>query len=54
MLRFIVRRVLLTLPVLVGIVFVVFAIARLLPGDPCIAALQELKHRMITVVQPTQ
>ncbi|MEP7040819.1 MAG: ABC transporter permease [Chloroflexota bacterium] len=41
MLRFIVRRVLLTLPVLFGIVFVVFAIARLLPGDPCIAALQE-------------
>jgi peptide/nickel transport system permease protein len=41
MLRFIVRRVLLTIPVLFGIVFVVFALARLLPGDPCVAALQE-------------
>ena len=41
MLRFILRRVLLTIPVLFGIVFVVFAVARLLPGDPCVAALQE-------------
>ncbi len=41
MLRFILRRVLLTIPVLLGIVFVVFALARLLPGDPCLAALQE-------------
>ena len=35
MLQFIVRRLLLTIPVLIGIVFVVFAIARVLPGDPC-------------------
>lgn len=41
MLRFVVRRLLLTIPVLFGIVFVVFAIARVLPGDPCVAALQE-------------
>jgi peptide/nickel transport system permease protein len=41
MLRFIVRRLLLTIPVLFGIIFVVFALARLLPGDPCVAALQE-------------
>jgi ABC-type dipeptide/oligopeptide/nickel transport system permease component len=41
MLRFVVRRLLLTIPVLFGIVFVVFALARVLPGDPCIAALQE-------------
>jgi peptide/nickel transport system permease protein len=41
MLRFILRRVLLTIPVLFGIIFVVFALARLLPGDPCVAALQE-------------
>ena len=41
MLRFVLRRVLLTIPVLLGIVFVVFALARLLPGDPCVAALQE-------------
>ena len=41
MLRFVVRRLLLTIPVLFGIVFVVFAIARVLPGDPCVAAFQE-------------
>ncbi len=41
MLRFILRRLLLTIPVLFGIVFAVFALARLLPGDPCVAALQE-------------
>jgi peptide/nickel transport system permease protein len=41
MLRFILRRLLLTIPVLFGIVFVVFALARVLPGDPCVAALQE-------------
>src|SRR3990172_1110009 len=41
MLRFITRRVLLTIPVLIGIVFVVFAVARILPGDPCKAALGE-------------
>jgi peptide/nickel transport system permease protein len=40
-LAFIGRRLILTLPVLFGIVFLVFALTRLLPGDPCIAALQE-------------
>ena len=39
MLQFIARRLLLTMPVLIGIVFVVFAIARVLPGDPCFQAL---------------
>lgn len=41
MLQFLVRRLLLAVPVLFGIVFLVFALARLLPGDPCIAALGE-------------
>src|SRR5919106_66986 len=41
MLAFIGRRLLLTVPVLFGIVFLVFTLTRLLPGDPCIAALQE-------------
>jgi peptide/nickel transport system permease protein len=41
MLTFIVRRVALSFLVLFGVVFVVFAIARILPGDPCVAALQE-------------
>jgi len=27
--------VILSIPVLLGIVFIVFALARLLPGDPC-------------------
>jgi peptide/nickel transport system permease protein len=39
--QFIVRRLLLSIPVLLGIVFVVFVIARLLPGDPCVAELGE-------------
>jgi len=41
MLPFIGRRLLLSIPVLFGIIFMVFALTRLLPGDPCIAALQE-------------
>jgi peptide/nickel transport system permease protein len=39
--RFIARRLLLAIPVLVGIVFVVFVLARIIPGDPCRAALGE-------------
>ncbi len=41
MTQFIVRRVLVTIPVLLGIVFIVFALARLVPGDPCRAVLGE-------------
>jgi peptide/nickel transport system permease protein len=41
MIRFIGRRILVALPVLFGILFLVFALARLLPGDPCVAALGE-------------
>lgn len=41
MTRFILRRVLVSIPVVFGIVFVVFALARIIPGDPCIAALGE-------------
>jgi peptide/nickel transport system permease protein len=39
--RFILRRLLLSIPVLFGIVFVVFTTARLIPGDPCRAILGE-------------
>jgi peptide/nickel transport system permease protein len=39
--RFIVRRILVTIPVLFGIIFIVFALARLIPGDPCRAVLGE-------------
>jgi peptide/nickel transport system permease protein len=41
MTQYIVRRLLLSIPALLGIVFIVFAIARLLPGDPCLSALGE-------------
>jgi peptide/nickel transport system permease protein len=39
--RFILRRLLVTIPVLLGIVFLVFVLARLVPGDPCRAVLGE-------------
>ena len=41
MTRFVLRRFLVTIPVLFGIVFLVFALARLVPGDPCRAVLGE-------------
>ena len=41
MIQFIIRRLLVSIPALLGVIFVVFALARLLPGDPCIAALGE-------------
>jgi len=39
--QYIARRLLTTIPVLLGIVFVTFTLARLLPGNPCQAALGE-------------
>jgi peptide/nickel transport system permease protein len=39
--QFIVRRLLASIPVLLGVVIVVFALARVIPGDPCTAALGE-------------
>ena len=41
MLHFITRRIVLAVPVLIGILFVTFALARLIPGDPCRAVLGE-------------
>ncbi|MBN1178937.1 MAG: ABC transporter permease [Anaerolineae bacterium] len=41
MTSYIVRRLLLAIPVLLGILFATFAMARLLPGDPCRAVLGE-------------
>jgi peptide/nickel transport system permease protein len=41
MLQYIVRRVLSSIPVLLGILLVTFTIARLIPGDPCRAILGE-------------
>ncbi|NNC92892.1 MAG: ABC transporter permease [Acidimicrobiia bacterium] len=41
MLSFIVRRTLLAIPVLIGIIVVVFLLIRAIPGDPCTAILGE-------------
>lgn len=41
MTRYIIRRLLLSIPVLLGVVILVFILARLIPGDPCRAALGE-------------
>jgi peptide/nickel transport system permease protein len=38
---FVLRRLLLSIPVLFGVVLLVFSLARLLPGDPCTAAYGE-------------
>lgn len=39
MFQFIARRLILLLPVLLGILFITFALARILPGEPCYAIL---------------
>jgi len=41
MAQFLIRRLLLLIPVLFGITFVTFALARILPGDPCFAIIGE-------------
>ncbi len=41
MARFIIRRLLSSIPVLLGIIFLVFVLARVIPGDPCTAAYGE-------------
>jgi peptide/nickel transport system permease protein len=41
MTRFIVRRVLYAIPVLIGIILLVFILARVIPGDPCTATYGE-------------
>ncbi len=41
MAQFILRRLFFLIPVLIGILFVTFALARLIPGDPCAAMLGE-------------
>ena len=41
MIRFIIRRLLTSIPVLLGIVLLVFILARVIPGDPCTATYGE-------------
>ncbi len=41
MLQFLTRRLLLLIPVMIGIVFITFGIVRLIPGNPCVTMLGE-------------
>ncbi len=41
MTRFIIRRLLSAIPVMIGIIFLVFVLARVIPGDPCTATYGE-------------
>ncbi|MEW5938319.1 MAG: ABC transporter permease, partial [Chloroflexota bacterium] len=41
MIQYIARRIFTSIPVLLGILFLTFALARLIPGDPCRAILGE-------------
>lgn len=41
MIQYIIRRLIASIPVLIGILFVTFVLARILPGDPCRAILGE-------------
>lgn len=47
MTTYILRRLLLSIPVLFGILFVTFALARLIPGDPCRAMLGEKATKVV-------
>lgn len=41
MIQFIIRRLIASIPVLLGVVVIVFVLARVIPGDPCTATLGE-------------
>ena len=41
MTRFIIRRLLASIPVVLGVIFIVFLLIRVIPGDPCEAALDQ-------------
>ena len=47
MITYIIRRLLLSIPVLFGILFATFALARLIPGDPCRAMLGEKATKVV-------
>ena len=47
MVTYIIRRLLLSIPVLFGILFATFALARLIPGDPCRAMLGEKATKVV-------
>ncbi len=41
MAQYVIRRVLISIPIFVAVIFLVFVVARLLPGDPCLTTLGE-------------
>ncbi|HSG85096.1 MAG TPA: ABC transporter permease, partial [Candidatus Limnocylindrales bacterium] len=41
MTRYVIRRLLASIPVILGVITLVFILARVIPGDPCIAAYGE-------------
>ena len=41
MTQYIIRRLLVSIPILLAVIFLVFLLARVLPGNPCIATLGE-------------
>ena len=47
MVTYILRRLVLSIPVLFGILFATFALARLIPGDPCRAMLGEKATKVV-------
>jgi peptide/nickel transport system permease protein len=47
MFQYIIRRIFTSLPVLLGILFVTFSLARLIPGDPCRAILGEKATQVV-------
>ena len=47
MLKFVIRRLTFSIPVLVGILLVTFTLARAIPGDPCLAVLGERASKEI-------
>ncbi|MCC6261325.1 MAG: ABC transporter permease [Anaerolineales bacterium] len=47
MTTYILRRLLLSIPVLLGILFATFVLARVIPGDPCRAALGEKANKTV-------
>jgi peptide/nickel transport system permease protein len=41
MTQYIIRRILVSIPILLAVIFIVFVLARVIPGDPCVATLGE-------------
>jgi len=41
MVQYIIRRLLITIPIIIAVIFLVFLLARVLPGNPCLTALGE-------------